>query len=123
MDSLPDYSSLGLPTERDGLEQFDHLQAYRRLGPIYQLQFRGERHVVIAGLEANEAAWRNPDQWSYHEAPVPFRHTMGPSPVTPLDRDPQRTTRPNLPNWFSQSPAHSPLPGNPPVPSVLIGSA
>jgi cytochrome P450 len=103
MDSLPDYSSLGLPTERDGLEQFDHLQAYRRLGPIYQLQFRGERHVVIAGMEANEAAWRNPDQWSYHEALVPFREIMGPSHVTQLDGDPHRRKRRNLRNGFAMS--------------------
>ena len=103
MDSLPDYSSLGLPTERDGLEQFDHLQAYRRLGPIYQLQFRGERHVVIAGMEANEAAWRNPDQWSYHEALIPFREIMGPSHVTQLDGDPHRRKRRNLRNGFAMS--------------------
>ncbi len=103
MDSLPDYSSLGLPTERDGLEQFDHLQAYRRLGPIYQLQFRGERHVVIAGMEANEAAWRNPDQWSYQEALIPFREIMGPSHVTQLDGEPHRRKRRNLRNGFAMS--------------------
>lgn len=102
-DSMPNYSSLGLPTERDGLEQFDHLQAYRRLGPIYQLSFRGERHVVIAGMEANEAAWRNPDQWSYHEALVPFREMMGPTHVTQLDGDPHRRKRRNLRNGFAMS--------------------
>ncbi|MFM7553822.1 MAG: cytochrome P450 [Verrucomicrobiota bacterium] len=103
IDDLPDYASLGLPTERDGLEQFDHLQAYRRLGPIYQLGFRGERHVVIAGMEANEAAWRNPDQWSYHDALVPFREIMGPTHVTQLDREPHRRKRRNLRNGFAMS--------------------
>jgi cytochrome P450 len=103
VDCLPDYSSLGLPTERDGLEQFDHLQAYRRLGPIYRLTFRGETHVVIAGMEANEAAWRNPDQWSYHDALVPFREIMGPTHVTQLDGEPHRRKRRNLRNGFAMS--------------------
>ena len=103
IESLPDYTRLGLPTERDGLEQFDHLQAYRRLGPIYQLRFRDERHVVIAGMEANEAAWRNPDQWSYHDALVPFREIMGPTHVTQLDGDPHRRKRRNLRPGFAMS--------------------
>lgn len=103
IDDLPTYESLGLPTQRDGLEQFDHLTAYRELGSIYQLQFRGERHVVIAGMDANEAAWRNPDLWAYEDALVPFREMMGPSHVTQLDREPHRRKRRNLKNGFAMS--------------------
>ncbi len=103
IDELPAYESLSLPTQRDGLEQFDHLTAYRELGPIYQLHFRGERHIAIAGMEANEAAWRNPDLWSYEDALVPFREMMGPGHVTQLDREPHRRKRRNLKNGFAMS--------------------
>ena len=103
LDQLPAYESLGLITKTDGLEQFDHLRAYRELGPIYQLQFRGERWVAIAGLEANEVAWRNPDAWNYEDALVPFREVMGPSHVTQLDREPHRRKRRNLKNGFAMS--------------------
>jgi len=103
IEELPSYESLGLPVERDGLEQFDHLQAYRRLGPIYRLRFRGEEHVVIGGMDANEAAWRNPDLWSYEDALVPFREMMGPTHVTQLDREVHRRKRRNLRNGFAMS--------------------
>ncbi len=102
-DQLPAYESLGLSGANDGLEQFDHLAAYRRLGPIYQLRFRGERWVAIGGMDANEAAWRNPDQWDYQEALVPFREMMGPTHVTQLDGDPHRRKRRNLKPGFAMS--------------------
>jgi len=103
LDQLPAYESLGLPTAQTELEQFDHLAAYRRLGPIYQLQFRGERWVALGGMDANEAAWRNPDQWDYHSALPEFREMMGPSHVTQLDGDPHRRKRRNLKPGFAMS--------------------
>jgi cytochrome P450 len=103
VEELPAYESLGLDGARAELEQFDHLQAYRRLGPIYQLQFRGERWVAIGGMEANEAAWRNPDQWDYHEALPPFREMMGPTHVTQLDGEAHRRKRRNLKPGFAMS--------------------
>ena len=103
LDQLPAYESLGLPTAQTELEQFDHLTAYRRLGPIYQLQFRGERWVALGGMDANEAAWRNPDQWDYHAALPEFREMMGPSHVTQLDGDPHRRKRRNLKPGFAMS--------------------
>ena len=103
LDALPAYESLGLSGAGDGLEQFDHLAAYRSLGPIYQLRFRGERWVAIGGMDANEAAWRNPDQWDYQEALSPFREMMGPTHVTQLDGDPHRRKRRNLKPGFAMS--------------------
>jgi len=100
---LPRYESLGLGAAESELEQFDHLTAYRQLGPIYQLTFRGETWVAIGGMEANEAAWRNPDQWDYHEALPPFRELMGPSHVTQLDGEPHRRKRRNLKPGFAMS--------------------
>ena len=103
IDMLPAYESLGLGDTQAELEQFDHLRAYRKLGPVYQLRFRGERWVAIGGMEANEAAWRNPDQWDYHEALPPFREMMGPTHVTQLDGEPHRRKRRNLKPGFAMS--------------------
>lgn len=103
IDDLPAYESLGLGNSQTELEQFDHLRAYRELGPIYQLHFRGERWVAIGGMEANEAAWRNPDQWDYHQALVPFCEIMGPTHVTQLDGEPHRRKRRNLKQGFAMS--------------------
>lgn len=103
LERLPAYESLGLPVAQTQLEQFDHLAAYRRLGPIYQLQFRGERWVALGGMEANEAAWRNPDQWDYQAALPEFREMMGPSHVTQLDGEVHRRKRRNLKPGFAMS--------------------
>jgi cytochrome P450 len=105
IDELPAYETLdeAAPAAKEGLEHFDHFAAYRRLGPIYQLRFRGERWVAIGGMEANEAAWRNPDQWDYEAALVPFREIMGPSHVTQLDGEEHRRKRRNLEPGFAMS--------------------
>jgi cytochrome P450 len=54
-------------------------------------------------MEANEAAWRNPDQWDYHEALPPFREMMGPTHVTQLDGEAHRRKRRNLKPGFAMS--------------------
>jgi len=102
-DELPAYEDLGLPGAQTELEQFDHLAAYRRLGPIYQLHFRGERWVAMGGMDANDAAWQNPDQWDYHEVSTPFREMMGPTHVTQLDGESHRRKRRNLKPGFAMS--------------------
>src|ERR1700678_1468432 len=102
-DELPAYEELGLPGAQTELEQFDHLAAYRRLGPIYQLHFRGERWVAMGGMDANDAAWQNPDQWDYHEVSTPFREMMGPTHVTQLDGESHRRKRRNLKPGFAMS--------------------
>lgn len=85
------------------LGTFDHLGAYRKLGPIYSIRFRGERWVCIGGLEANAAAWKNPDIWNYETALVPFREIMGDRHVTQLDGKPHRAKRRELKPGFAMS--------------------
>lgn len=85
------------------LEEFDHLGAYRALGPIYSVQFRGEPWICIGGLEANAAAWKNPDIWNYEEALTPFREIMGPQHVTQMDGEAHREKRKQLKPGFAMS--------------------
>jgi hypothetical protein len=58
LEHLPAQESLGLSGANDELEQFDHLAAYRRLGPTYQLRFRGERRGAIGGMGAGHSRGR-----------------------------------------------------------------
>ena len=103
IENMPSYeidfagSGEGAPV---GLDQFDHLGAYKKLGPIYSVEFRGEPWVCIGGLEANAAAWKNPDIWNYHEALKPFREVMGDRHVTQLDGEVHRAKRKQLKPGF-----------------------
>lgn len=85
------------------LDTFDHLGAYRALGPIYSVQFRGEPWICIGGLEANEIAWKNPDIWDYETALPAFREIMGPMHVTQMDGVAHRQKRKQLKPGFSMS--------------------
>ncbi|MDQ8205481.1 cytochrome P450 [Pelagicoccus sp. SDUM812003] len=89
--------------EHGSLDTFDHLGAYRALGPIYTVHFRGEPWVCIGGLEANAMAWRNPDLWDYESALTPFREIMGDRHVTQMDGVPHRQKRRQLKPGFSMS--------------------
>lgn len=104
---IPHYQSLFGNADTVGappsLDQFDHLRAYRELGPIYRVRFRDDDWIVIGGLEANELAWRNPDAWSYHDALEAFREVMGPTHVTQLDGPPHRAKRKTLKPGFAMS--------------------
>lgn len=103
---LPSYEKdfSGAQVDGDsGLDQFDHISAYRSLGPIYSVQFRGEKWVCIGGLEANAAAWKNPDIWNYESALKPFREIMGPRHVTQMDGVPHREKRKHLKPGFAMS--------------------
>jgi hypothetical protein len=104
---IPHYQSLLAESSTDGpppsLDQFDHLRAYRELGPIYKVRFRDEDWVVIGGLDANDLAWRHPDAWSYHDALEAFREVMGPTHVTQLDGKAHRAKRKTLKPGFAMS--------------------
>ena len=102
-ENMPSYENdfaVGGEASHVGLDQFDHLGAYKKLGPIYSVGFRGERWVCIGGLEANAAAWKNPDIWNYHEALKPFREVMGDRHVTQMDGEPHREKRKQLKPGF-----------------------
>ena len=70
-----------------------HLEAYRRHGPIYRTRFRNEMWVAIAGIEANDLAWSDPDVWSYERAMAGFGEELGFVHVTTLDGVPHRRKR------------------------------
>jgi cytochrome P450 len=104
-EEIPHYDTLGLtagdhPTE---LEQFDHLAAYQKLGPIYRVFFRGEEWACIGGLQANDWAWGHPDRWNYSDPMKGFRQVMGPSHVTQLDGPVHRAKRKALKPGFAMS--------------------
>ena len=103
MENMPSYE-IDFAADRQEshleLDQFDHLGAYKKLGPIYSVEFRGERWVCIGGLEANAAAWKNPDIWNYHEALKPFREVMGDRHVTQMDGEAHREKRKQLKPGF-----------------------
>lgn len=106
LQAIPSYELdfAGLQTEAsEGLDSFDHLAAYRKLGPIYSVQFRGEKWICLGGMEANDAAWRNPDMWNYQAALTPFREVMGERHVTQMDGKPHRQKRRQLKPGFAMS--------------------
>ena len=102
---IPHYDSLGLSSvaEEDELEQFDHISAYKKLGPIYRVQYRGEEWACVGGLKANEWAWGHPDRWQYADPMRAFREVMGPTHVTQLDGPVHRAKRKALKPGFAMS--------------------
>ncbi|EDY81477.1 Cytochrome P450 superfamily [Verrucomicrobiia bacterium DG1235] len=104
--NVPSYETdfAGLePDEVEGLDSFDHVGAYRKLGPIYSVMFRGEKWICMGGVEANEVAWRNPDMWDYRSALSPFRDVMGEKHVTQMDGKAHRQKRRQLKPGFAMS--------------------
>ena len=79
------------------------LAAYRQAGPVFETEFHGEPFTILAGLDANEAAWRTPDSWSYHEAVAVFREELSELHLTQLDRQPHRRKRRLLNKGFKNS--------------------
>lgn len=102
---IPHYDSLGLrlDSRSDELEQFDHLTAYRKLGPIYRVAFRGADWACVGGLEANSWAWGHPDRWNYEDPQKGFRAVMGATHVTQLDGARHRDKRKALKPGFAMS--------------------
>ncbi|MCB1122233.1 MAG: cytochrome P450 [Verrucomicrobiae bacterium] len=102
---IPHYDSLGLTNgnKPQELEQFDHLTAYKKFGPIYRVSFRGEDWACVGGLQANEWAWGHPDRWNYSDPMKGFREVMGPTHVTQLDGPVHRAKRKALKPGFAMS--------------------
>ena len=69
------------------------LNAHRECGPVYRTHINGLEEIIIGGLEANDEAWRRPDQWSYSEAVKVFREELSDLHLTQLDREPHRRKR------------------------------
>ena len=79
-------------------------RAYRETGPVFRTWFGDDYRVVIAGLEANDFAWRQSDLWSYYEALAGFREQLGPDHVTALDGAHHRQKRFILKPAYDQAP-------------------
>ncbi len=79
------------------------LNAYRESGPVYRTHINGLEEIIIGGLEANDEAWRRPDQWSYSEAVKVFREELSDLHLTQLDREPHRRKRRLLNKAFKTS--------------------
>ncbi|MCZ6673469.1 MAG: cytochrome P450 [Verrucomicrobia bacterium] len=104
-DSIPHYDRLGLDHSEyeKEIEQFDHLTAYEKLGPIYRVFYRGEDWVCVGGLKANEWAWGHPDRWNYEDPQKGFREVMGSTHVTQMDGPAHRAKRKALKPGFAMS--------------------
>jgi cytochrome P450 len=63
------------------------LAPYRRFGRVFRMRFFGREHVVIAGLEANEFAWSDADQWDWATSGAVFREQFGATYLTQLTGD------------------------------------
>ena len=102
---IPHYDSLGLSavSENEDLDQFDHLTAYRKLGPIYRVNYRGGEWACVGGLKANEWAWGHPDRWNYSDPMRAFREVLGETHVTQLDGPVHRAKRKALKPGFAMS--------------------
>lgn len=86
------------------------LKAYREAGPVFRTVVNGREEVILAGLEANEVAWRTPDDWSYHDAVAVFREELSALHLTQLDRELHRRKRRLLNKGFKNSTVLSKLP-------------
>lgn len=86
------------------------LQAYREAGPVFTTEINGEEEVILAGMDANEQAWRSPDEWSYHHAVAVFREELSQVHLTQLDGAPHRRKRRLLNKGFKNSSVMSGMP-------------
>jgi cytochrome P450 len=60
------------------------LAPYRRFGRVFRMRFFGREHVVIAGIDANEFAWSDADQWDWARSGAVFREQFGATYLTQL---------------------------------------
>lgn len=86
------------------------LRAYREQGPVFTTEVNGMPEVVFGGLDANDKAWRSPDDWSYQEAVKVFREELSSVHLTQLDQDPHRRKRRLLNKAFKSSSVMASLP-------------
>jgi cytochrome P450 len=69
------------------------VEGYRRHGPVFRAKYRRADCVVIAGQEANEFFWQNPENWSFAAARRGFTNQLGPTHVTRLEGPPHARKR------------------------------
>lgn len=79
------------------------LRAYRTAGSVFRTEINGVSEIVLAGMEANEQAWRSPDNWSYHHAVAVFREELSKVHLTQLDGSAHRRKRRLLNKGFKNS--------------------
>jgi sterol 14-demethylase len=83
-----------LAVRRDPLTSM--LAPYRRFGRVFRMRFFGREHVVIAGVDANEFAWSDADQWDWARSGAVFREQFGSSYLTQLSGSPHTEKRKRL---------------------------
>jgi len=76
-------------------------EGYRRHGAVFLTRFRGGTWTVIAGMDANDFAFRNADAWSFEQGVPGFREELGHTHVTQLDGKPHVRKRRLLKPGFS----------------------
>ncbi|NBB80720.1 MAG: cytochrome P450 [Verrucomicrobia bacterium] len=79
------------------------LRAYHTAGPVFETEINGVAEIILAGMDANEQAWRSPDDWSYHHAVAVFREELSKVHLTQLDGAPHRRKRRLLNKGFKNS--------------------
>ncbi|MEO0509234.1 MAG: cytochrome P450 [Verrucomicrobiota bacterium] len=91
------------PIQFRGYTAESFLEAYREAGSVFTTEVNGETFVILSGLDANEVAWRTPDNWSYGQAVAVFREELSELHLTQLDREPHRRKRRLLNKGFKNS--------------------
>ncbi|MEM8868171.1 MAG: cytochrome P450 [Verrucomicrobiota bacterium] len=86
------------------------LKAYKEAGPLFVTEVNNKEEVCFGGLEANDLAWRSPDNWSYGQAVSVFREELSRFHLTQLDREPHRRKRRLLNKAFKNSSVMSGMP-------------
>lgn len=72
------------------------IELTEREGPVFKVDLHGEEFVVVCSHEADLAAWRSPESWTYGPPAtggVFFADEMGELHVTQLDGEPHRRAR------------------------------
>ena len=72
------------------------LAPYRRFGRLFRMRVFGREHLVIAGVEANEFAWADADQWDWARSGAVFREQFGANYLTQLGGDAHSEKRKRL---------------------------
>ena len=103
-------SSSATPISFRGYTVESLLEARAECGPVFATEIDGEPFTILAGLEANEVAWRTPDNWSYGQAVAVFREELSALHLTQLDREPHRRKRRLLNKGFKNSAVMSGMP-------------
>ncbi len=69
---------------------------YRRHGTLFPVRLGATPAVMIAGREANDLAWLDASDWSYHDAAAVFREQFSDRYLTQLDGPPHLAKRRRL---------------------------